>query len=86
MADLSAVLELAGRRLHVFPVDHPALPVCAGIRTSMHDPATCTDRGKHPCVKWSEWATTDAGRIAAEWSGASRKCRHCLRPLRSAGR
>jgi hypothetical protein len=72
MADLSAVLELAGRGLHVFPVDHPELPTCAGIRTATHDPATCTDRGKHPCVKWSEWATTDTGRIAAEWSGASR--------------
>jgi Bifunctional DNA primase/polymerase, N-terminal len=37
-----------------------------------HDPATCTDRGKHPCGKWSTVATTDRERITAMFAGTTR--------------
>lgn len=36
----------------IFPADHPELPRCAGIGRG-HDPATCTDRGKHPAVPFT---------------------------------
>jgi hypothetical protein len=52
-------LSLARRGWHVFALDHPSLLVCAGVRTAAHDPATCTERGKHPCGAWSRMATTD---------------------------
>jgi hypothetical protein len=69
---LAAALWLADRGMHVFDVDHPELTRCAGIRTAAHDPATCTDRGKHPCGKWSELATTDRERVTAMFAGTTR--------------
>ncbi len=48
----------------VFPVDHPSLPRCRGIRTKQHDPDTCKERGKHPTCIWSQWSTTDVERLA----------------------
>jgi hypothetical protein len=38
----------------------------------MHDPDTCTERGKHPATKWGTAATTDPSRIVAEFSGVLR--------------
>jgi hypothetical protein len=73
MADtLAAALWLAERGLHVFDVDHPELPRCAGIRTPAHDPATCTDRGKHPCGKWSTAASVDREQVTAMFAGTTR--------------
>jgi hypothetical protein len=68
---LDAALAAAKRAWSVFPVDHPELPRCVGIGDG-HDAATCTERGKHPAVKWATWATTDPKLIAAEWSGRTR--------------
>ncbi|MDP3890335.1 bifunctional DNA primase/polymerase [Nocardioides sp.] len=70
--DLTAVLDLAKRHgWHVFPLDSPQLPQCAGIGRG-HYPATCTDRGKHPCVPWAKQATTDPQQIAAWFTGNPR--------------
>jgi hypothetical protein len=49
----------------VFPVDHPSSPHCRGVRTPEHDPAACTERGKHPACKWSSWSTTDVDLISS---------------------
>jgi hypothetical protein len=54
---------------HIFPIDHPAVPYCDGIKTKMHDPRTCSERGKHPTCKWSEWSTQDSDKIARYWCG-----------------
>lgn len=43
----------------VFPIDHPSVPYCDGVKTKAHDPRTCPERGKHPTGKWSTMATTD---------------------------
>ncbi|MFI5664625.1 phage/plasmid primase, P4 family [Streptomyces sp. NPDC051684] len=42
----------------VFPVDHPGLDQCAGIGDG-HDPATCTQRGKHPAVAFTRTHARD---------------------------
>ncbi|HKT05193.1 MAG TPA: bifunctional DNA primase/polymerase [Rugosimonospora sp.] len=57
---------------YVFPVDHPDLPQCVGMRTDEHNPATCTKRGKHPCVKFSIDATATARDIIAMFAGTTR--------------
>ena len=73
MADtLAAAPWLAERSLHVFDLDHPELPRCVGVRTREHDPATCTERGKHPCGAWSKQATTDREQITAMFVGTTR--------------
>lgn len=64
---LDHALAMAERGFYVFPVDHPALEHCAGIKTESHDPATCTERGKHPCVAWSFAATTSTKMISTWW-------------------
>jgi Bifunctional DNA primase/polymerase, N-terminal/AAA domain len=51
-----AVTQVA-RLFHVFPVDHPAVPYCDGLKTKEHDPFKCNERGKHPTCKWSRWST-----------------------------
>jgi AAA domain/Bifunctional DNA primase/polymerase, N-terminal len=71
-------LELAGRGLWIFPVDHPELAVCAGVKTSTHDPLKCTDRGKHPANKWGTGATKAPANIATMFSGNPRNVGiHC---------
>jgi Bifunctional DNA primase/polymerase, N-terminal/AAA domain len=69
---VSAALWLAERRLHVFDIDHPELPRCVGVRTREHDPVTCSERGKHPCGKWSTAATVDRERVTAMFAGTTR--------------
>jgi len=59
---------LLDRRFFVFPVDHPDLKCCVGVRTDSHDPATCTERGKHPAVRFTKKATNDFQAIATELS------------------
>jgi hypothetical protein len=66
------VYALASRGWHLHPLDHPALPRCAGARTAVHDPDSCTERGKHPCTRWSTAATSDPRQLAAWFSGATR--------------
>jgi hypothetical protein len=67
-------LQLA-QRFHVFPVDHPTTPYCDGIKTKEHDPRTCTERGKHPKCKWSEWSTQDPGKLCSpQYFGSGRPC------------
>jgi hypothetical protein len=70
-ADVRTVLALVARGWHVFPVDSPELDRCAGVGDG-HDPATCRDRGKHPCVSWSTKASTDAQDVAAWFTGNPR--------------
>lgn len=59
----AAALDLARRGLSVFPIDDPAQPRCLGMRTVEHDPATCTERGKHPVVPPTKRATRDPEQI-----------------------
>lgn len=82
MSTVEAALTLAARGWHVFPVDHPDLPVCAGVRTRAHDPATCPreKRGKHPCGKWSQMATTDPASIVAMFSAGPRNIGIACKP------
>lgn len=63
---LDCALWLQSRGMHVFAVDHPGLPRCAGA----HRPDRPCDgkRGKHPCGKWGRDATTDPGVIHAAMS------------------
>jgi hypothetical protein len=59
---------LADMGLHIFPVDHPSLPWCAGL----HKTTPCDGkRGKHPTVAWGRAATTDPRMIAAWFSGST---------------
>jgi hypothetical protein len=83
MADiLAAALWLAEHGMTVFPVDHPDLPKCVGLTTEDHDPQLCTDRGKHPTVKWSRAATGDPKAITAEFAGATRNVAVACGPSR----
>jgi hypothetical protein len=66
---LGAAFDLADRGWAVFPVDSPELDHCAGIGRG-HDPASCTDRGKHPLVAWGTEASTDPKQIAAWFAGS----------------
>lgn len=68
---LTTALDLAARGMHAFPVDSPELERCAGIGRD-HYPATCTERGKHPCVPFTKRATTDQRQIAAWFAGTTR--------------
>ena len=77
---LAMALALAQLGWHVFDVDHPDLPKCAGVRTREHDPDSCTDRGKHPACKWSTAATTDPERITAMFAGSLRNIGVACKP------
>lgn len=70
-ADVTGVLALVERGWSVFPVDSPELDRCAG-NAKDHDPATCTERGKHPCVSWKSKASTDVQDVAAWFTGHPR--------------
>ena len=71
---LASALWLGARGWKVHDLDHPTLAVCAGLKSSHHDPARCSGdkRGKHPCTKWSATATDDEGGIAAMFAGTTR--------------
>uniref|UniRef100_UPI0035D6AA47 hypothetical protein n=1 Tax=Bacillus subtilis TaxID=1423 RepID=UPI0035D6AA47 len=55
---LDGALWLIRHGFAVFPVDHPGLLHCIGIGQG-HDPATCTQRGKHPAVAFTRSHTLD---------------------------
>ncbi|SCL25435.1 phage/plasmid primase, P4 family [Micromonospora inyonensis] len=70
---LDAALAMVDRGCYIFPVDHPELPKCVGVRTPDHDPDACTKRGKHPAVgKWSIESTAKVVDIAAHFAGTLR--------------
>jgi len=77
---LASALWLAGRGYAVHPLDHPALSRCAGVPTVTHNPATCTQRGKHPATKWSATATTDPETIVSWFAGTSRNVGVACKP------
>lgn len=72
MTTVEEALALAARGFYVFPIDHPDLPKCIGIRTDEHDPDTCTQRGKHPYVPFTKQASIDAKTIAMWFAGHTR--------------
>lgn len=72
MSDLQNALSLASRGFYIFELDHPELPKCAGVRTKLHDPDSCSQRGKHPACKWSDRATIDTKEIIAMFTGHPR--------------
>jgi replicative DNA helicase len=70
---LATALWLAGRGWYLHPLDHPSLPVCAGVRTSGHVPTGCVERGKHPAAPhWTQAATTDEAQIRQWFCGEPR--------------
>jgi hypothetical protein len=78
--DQPTPMELAQRGLWVFPVDHPELPVCAGVGEK-HDSRRCEEqgkRGKCPANKWGSGATRAPANIAAMFGGLLRNVGiHC---------
>lgn len=68
----AAAVNLARRGLAVFPVDDPSQPRCLGMRTPEHDPAQCTERGKHPIVAPTRQSTRDEGQIRKLFFGLPR--------------
>jgi hypothetical protein len=62
MTPLDGALWLVRHGFAVFPTDHPGLDRCAGVGRD-HDPATCTDRGKHPCVPFTRAHTLDEDQV-----------------------
>jgi Bifunctional DNA primase/polymerase, N-terminal/AAA domain len=64
-----SVYDLAAEGTHVFPVDHPSLPKCAGL----HKTVPCDGkRGKHPSVAWAHAATCNPKMIATWFEGTTR--------------
>lgn len=64
-----SVYDLASQGLHVFPVDHPSLPECAGLHTT----TPCDGkRGKHPAVAWGHAATSNPKMVATWFEGRTR--------------
>lgn len=59
---LTGALWLIRHGFPVFPADHPGTEQCTGIGRA-HDPATCTDRGKHPCVPFTRAHTLDENQV-----------------------
>lgn len=70
---LDGALWLVQHDFEVFPADHPGAERCAGVGRG-HDPATCTDRGKHPAVPFTRSHTHDEDEVA-RWFGP-----HNIRP------
>ena len=80
MTQLDAALALAKSDIYVFPVDHPELPICAGIGKTHNPFSPHHQRGKHPCVVWGEKATNKEQVIYADWSGGPRNIGiHCVK-------
>lgn len=72
MSSLEVALALAERGVYVFPTDHPELPRSAGIG-ARHDPRSRDhQRGKHPCVPFTQKATTNPQEITAWFTGQPR--------------
>jgi putative DNA primase/helicase len=69
MTDIADAKTLLDRGFHLFPVDSPDRQQCGGTRTTTHDPATCTQRGKHPAVRFTADATDDFQSLAAILAG-----------------
>lgn len=65
---VDGALWLVRHGFAVFPVDHPGLAQCAGIGLG-HDPATCTDRGKHPSVAFTRGHTLDEQQVQRDIGG-----------------
>ncbi|GAA2901942.1 bifunctional DNA primase/polymerase [Streptomyces mexicanus] len=68
---LDGALWLVRHGFPVFPVDHPGTPQCTGVGRG-HDPATCTDRGKHPCVPFTRAHTLDEDQVRRSIGGKPR--------------
>ncbi|MDX2703175.1 bifunctional DNA primase/polymerase [Streptomyces sp. PA03-6a] len=68
---LDGALWLVAHGFATFPADHPGLPQCAGVGRG-HDPATCTDRGKHPAVAFSKVNTRDERQVFRWFEDSSR--------------
>jgi putative DNA primase/helicase len=68
---LDGALWLTRHGFAVFPTDHPGLEQCAGIGRG-HDPATCTDRGKHPTVAFTRTYARDEHQVRALFGGQLR--------------
>ncbi|RPK93775.1 bifunctional DNA primase/polymerase [Streptomyces sp. ADI98-10] len=62
MTPLEGALWLIRHGFPVFPADHPGTEQCSGIGRG-HDPATCADRGKHPCVPFTRAHTLDEDQV-----------------------
>ncbi|WP_328488235.1 bifunctional DNA primase/polymerase [Streptomyces zaomyceticus] len=71
MTPLDGALWLVRHGFAVFPTDHPGLERCAGVGRG-HDPATCTDRGKHPCVPFTRAHTLDEDQARRSFDGKLR--------------
>jgi hypothetical protein len=67
VAQQSAVLDLADRGMHLFSVDHPALPTCIG-RHALDRPCD-GQRGKHPEPPSWVKASTDVPDVLARMFG-----------------
>jgi putative DNA primase/helicase len=55
---IDGAMWLIAHGFAVFPVDHPGLDQCAGVGDG-HDPATCTQRGKHTAVAFTRTYARD---------------------------
>ncbi|MBT2450935.1 bifunctional DNA primase/polymerase [Streptomyces sp. ISL-43] len=68
---LAGALWLAQRQFKVFAADHPGAERCAGIGQG-HNPATCTDRGKHPAEPFTKTPLRDEQEVRRLFSGPPR--------------
>ncbi|MEV7833006.1 bifunctional DNA primase/polymerase [Streptomyces subrutilus] len=68
---LAGALWLAQRQFAVFTADHPGAERCAGIGQG-HDPATCTDRGKHPAEPFTKTSLRDDQQLRRLFAGPPR--------------
>ncbi|MFD7443909.1 bifunctional DNA primase/polymerase [Streptomyces sp. NPDC059909] len=71
MTPLDGALWLVRHGFAVFPTDHPGLEQCAGIGRG-HNPATCEDRGKHPCAAFTRAHTLDEDQVKRTFGGELR--------------
>ncbi|MBT2391639.1 bifunctional DNA primase/polymerase [Streptomyces sp. ISL-1] len=71
MAPLEGALWLVQHGFAVFPADHPGAERCSGVGRG-HDPATCTDRGKHPAVPFTRSNTADEAEVRRLFGGQLR--------------
>jgi hypothetical protein len=67
-ARMHSAAKQVAQMFHVFPVDNPIVPYCDGVGKG-HDSRKCTERGKHPACKWSEWGTQDPDKVDRYFGG-----------------